>query len=323
MHFPRLPACLGLVLLACCAHGEGAVPASDATVATLLADGRLWLIRTGAESAPRAYAVASGPLDQAANHLLAQSLDGRFLVALAPPADSGSSILFALDVRSGASRSATLHDGTAYTTLALGPRTGAAYLTGVGPDGVVIAGYEVPSLRREHRWIAVPTGVRTPALAAYSSGIDADERRLYVNYHDKGTEWFDLTASGPRTCDAGGAFGRCMRAHDYVLPVANRVLYATGSCGYAGGFAALTLPGGASPPATARIRSPAWLRDRTVCGERLAVAPDGRWVAIARRRPPPSASRGPGEITLVEARTGRVMRRITVPAPPLDVLVLR
>ena len=346
------------------AHGE------QPTIAVLLADGRLGLARTSGEPQWREYRLTTHAVRQRSSGLLAQSTDGRYLVALAPQESSYVAVLSVVDLRSGSMRNVLLRDSASFSTLTLGEHSGAAYLVGRGSLGVIIARYDLDSLVMHGRWRVRDSDA--PGCDLYSSRLDAKERYLYVSYHGmcEGADRIELTREGPRPCRHGQSVTPCVSAHGLVLPTLDGVfvatgspnvryvdsegwtsllntglnthlmeftvdtihgrLAATGSCGYGGGFAVLKIPphegrgrddsNGVSSPEALLQTEP--FRSQ-ICGERLALEPDGNWVAVARRTPPPTESRGPGEVTLVDLRTQTVISRIPVSAPPLDVLVLR
>jgi hypothetical protein len=345
--------------------GPGERALLRSTIATLLGNGHLLLVSSAGDGAQRDFDVSPLPVSQATSNVMVQSVDGRHLVVLAPSSGPAGSQLFVVDLHDTSSQRLDLPDSqVTFTSLALGRRTGSAYITGFWRGGVVIARYSIdPLVSRERRVERRGQGARWPV---YATSIDAEERRFYVSYHGTatGVDVFALNDAGPAVCPTPELPNAvCFASHGGVIAIPDGVLLATGeagiryvrdrgtevqvdiglrgnhlmefsfdsatrtvvaagSCGYAGGFAIATLPEGAT---ATEVSGRELVRpvDYTVCGERLAIAPDGSWAAVAKRAPPPYASTGPGELTIVEVRTGRVLNRIRVAAPPIDVLVLR
>jgi hypothetical protein len=108
---------------------------------------------------------------------------------------------------------------------------------------------------------------------------------------------------------------------DFDVDSANDRVVAVGSCGFTGGFATASLS--ATRERLVRPTPSGLPMQPVLCGERISVEPQGRWAVVAKRASPPFESRGPGEVIFIDTETGELLRRFSVSAPPIDVLVLR
>jgi hypothetical protein len=100
---------------------------------------------------------------------------------------------------------------------------------------------------------------------------------------------------------------------EFALDRRRGLLYAVGSCGYAGGLSETSLAGG-------RARVLERSGDRRICGERVAVA-SSLLLAIARTEVPVPEPHVPGAVLLVRRTDGSVAATVPTPAEPVDVLV--
>jgi hypothetical protein len=99
---------------------------------------------------------------------------------------------------------------------------------------------------------------------------------------------------------------------EFALDRRRGLLYAVGSCGYAGGLSETSLAGG-----RARVLERAG--DRSICGERIAVASPSL-LAIGRTDLPVPDPGAPGAVLLVRPADGAVAARVPTPAEPVDLL---
>jgi len=138
-----------------------------------------------------------------------------------------------------------------------------------------------------------------------------------------------------RGVDTGLAGNHLM---EFLVDVPAERLYAVGSCGYAGGFSAVSLRGGGvpatltpqgewrwtatpPPPQVLVPPDPPMTMVKTVpCGERLALGPAGLVVVGKTQVPVPQPNRS-GALLLLDTAAGRVVQTITTSSEPLDVLV--
>jgi hypothetical protein len=113
-----------------------------------------------------------------------------------------------------------------------------------------------------------------------------------------------------------------------VDEVAQR-LYAVGSCGYAGGFSAVSLLGGGVPTTPTVPGEWAWLatpepphalRRGGACGERLALGGANMLVVGKTQQPVPQPGR-PGALLMLEPSSGDAVSTVPTPSEPIDVLV--
>lgn len=88
------------------------------------------------------------------------------------------------------------------------------------------------------------------------------------------------------------------------------VLFAVGSCLYSGGLSRVAVTGGAARVLAAPRPGPG-ASCGDVCGERIAVTPDGGLIALVADR----------KLRLVDGQTGAVRRVVDLPAAAVDVLV--
>jgi hypothetical protein len=236
-----------------------------------------------------------------------------------------------------------------YPGLAVGEKTGRIFAfsdAGVTVYALVGEGAEPQLLLRTDL-----------ARDVYAGAVSADERRLYVSYHGRGTgvHWFDLTDDGWRS---GGyvqthgnfalAAGRLLAATgdpaivefdldgrfrsqvntglenshlmEFAVDEPRHTIYAVGSCGYTGGFSVSQWPGAGF---TGRLLVPP--RDYSVCGERVSIAPAGDWLAVAWRAEPspPGVGSSAGRLLVVDTRTGSVLQRVPTSSTVVDVLAVR
>jgi len=352
-----------LVLAACPSpDSDVSATIVDLPIAVVLGDGRVVIAGPDAREPLREWRADSAKIHQHGAHFLAQTKDARYVVALLPREDLASSTLMVVDLTEGTIRSRPLRDsGAVFTSLTIGPGSGLAYAVGSGTDGVVASTFAIPSLEPStRRQGGVAAALQRPV---YSAALDAEERRLYASFHEwtdwftieensltqcpaasrwrpnrcigshgilrvvsdgvvyatGGPLFYRTTANGSLDSIAIGLEGSHLM--DFDIDSTNNRVVAVGSCGFAGRLATTSLTVTAEgsvghPPSGLPTQ-------RSVCGERISVEPRGRWAAVARRASPPYASRGPGAIVVVDTETGVVLRTIAVPAPPLDVIVLR
>jgi hypothetical protein len=95
-------------------------------------------------------------------------------------------------------------------------------------------------------------------------------------------------------------------------------IYAVGSCGYTGGFSVTPWPSGNAPT---RVLVP--VRDYSVCGERISVAPDGSWVAVAALEDSMPVASRPGTVLILDTRSGAVIHQLATSSDAVDVLAVR
>jgi hypothetical protein len=116
---------------------------------------------------------------------------------------------------------------------------------------------------------------------------------------------------------------------EFVMDETAQRLYAVGSCGYAGGFSAVSLQGGGVPTTPSVPGEWAWiatpepprsLRRGGVCGERLALGAN-ILVVGKTQQPVPQPSRA-GALRMLEPSSGEVTSTVPTPSEPLDVLVV-
>lgn len=116
---------------------------------------------------------------------------------------------------------------------------------------------------------------------------------------------------------------------EFVVDEAAQRLYAVGSCGYTGGFSAISLRGGGVPtPPTVPGEwfwittpgPPLTLRRGGACGERLALGDTSLLVVGKTQQPVPRPGR-PGALLMLEPSSGDVTLTVPTPSEPIDVLV--
>jgi hypothetical protein len=118
---------------------------------------------------------------------------------------------------------------------------------------------------------------------------------------------------------------------EFVVHARDDSLYAVGSCGYTGGFSAVSLRRTGVPTTPTAPGEWAWdatpgpprtFRRSGVCGERLALSSDGATLVVGKTQMPVPRAGRPGELLLVDTATGDVLDTIATPSEPADVLVL-
>lgn len=116
---------------------------------------------------------------------------------------------------------------------------------------------------------------------------------------------------------------------EFVADPMTERLYAVGSCGYTGGFSAVslreagilatpTLPGvwnWSIPPPPPHV-----LVKTQPCGERLSLGSDGLVIGMTAQPVPQPAKQG--ALLIVDPNTGRTIHQMELPSEPLDVLAL-
>jgi hypothetical protein len=116
---------------------------------------------------------------------------------------------------------------------------------------------------------------------------------------------------------------------EFVVDPAAQRLYAVGSCGYTGGFSAVSLEEAGLPLTTNNTGQWTWLTKPHAplillsahpCGERLSLGPSGLVVG-STAQPVPQAGRH-GSLLVVDPKSGNVTQRIEIASEPLDVLAL-
>ena len=112
-----------------------------------------------------------------------------------------------------------------------------------------------------------------------------------------------------RNLDPGLAGNHLM---EFALDRTRGLLYAVGSCGYAGGLAEVTISSG-------RRRLLERPRNRRICGERIVVASPILLAIAAPPRPVPSTGFG-GRIELVRRSDGKLVAALPTNDDPVDVV---
>ena len=333
------------------------------TIAALLADGRLIFIAPNGGTSFHEIRADSAAIDQAGGHVLHQTADRRFLTAAIPRADYSSTKLLLVDLATGSttSRAFPARDAV-YAASTLGQHSGLIYLVGRQADSVVASTFAIPSLQQTTRRAGRPARHPSKYIIAAHLSADETRLYItyheWTDWFDVGDTTLTPCAAGTvpgAWClpshglvlpwkgvliQATGAPVFRMTSPDgiridslpidlegnhlmeFALDSANERAVATGSCGYAGGFATAKLPPSPSQP---RVAWTPWLRAASppICGERVTLDATGQIAVIAKRALPVTASRGPGELLVVDIDTQRLLNRIAVPAPPIDVIILR
>jgi hypothetical protein len=116
---------------------------------------------------------------------------------------------------------------------------------------------------------------------------------------------------------------------EFVVDEAVQRLYAVGSCGYAGGFSAVSLHGAGVPTTPTVPGEWAWiatpeppprLRRGGACGERLALGGANLLVVGKTQQPVPQSGRL-GALLMLDPSSGDVTSTVPTPSEPIDVLV--
>jgi hypothetical protein len=228
---------------------------------------------------------------------------------------------------------------TIFRSVALAPRNRRLYAVGDRPETgtqqqPVVAAVDLRA--RRLLWSRLVPRADGFDWLVYRVLVEPDERSLLVSYHGSTTTGADrFTVVGreiePCTPPAGQYAGRaCIALHgneqrrldprlprnhlmEFALDRRRGLLYAVGSCGYAGGLSETNLAGG-------RARVLERSGDRRICGERIAVASPSL-LAIARTEVPVPEPHAPGAVLLVRRADGGVAATVPTPAEPVDVLV--
>jgi len=315
-------------------------------VAALLAQGRMIFIDVASGRQLGEYVTPHQPPHTLTTGRLARATTGDEVFAVLN--DGDVAIMGALNTRTFAAREVARLPLASYPALAVGSRTGALFaFRSLGAAVVVVD----PRTSEQRMPLTVLSG-----REVYSGAVSADERRIYVSYHGNATgiDWFDLiggewrhggylpshggfalidgsllAASGDPDISEVDGTGRTLRTFntalfgnhlmEFAVDSQRRVIYATGPCDYAGGFSATPWP----PSGSAATRVMVAAGDYAVCGARISVEPNGRWVAIASRGDAvPRASR-PGNVLIVDTQTGVVVQRLATSSDVVDVLAIR
>jgi hypothetical protein len=111
---------------------------------------------------------------------------------------------------------------------------------------------------------------------------------------------------------------------EFVVDERTDRLYAVGSCGYTGGFAAIDLQPRSSAVAPGLLVPPQGggtaVAADVPCGERFVLGPSG--VVVARTATPIARADARGALLTVDVSTGEVVGRVETPAEPLDLIAL-
>jgi hypothetical protein len=333
------------------------------TITALLADGSLIFIAPNGATSFHEIRADSAAIDQAGGHLLHQTADRRFLTAAVPRADYSSTNLVLVDLATGSTTSRRMPARDAvYATSTLGQHSGVIYLVGRQADSVVTSTFAIPSLEQTTRragraarspskyivaahlsvdetrlyityhewtdWFEVGDTTLTPCAAGAAAGAWClPSHGLVLPWkgaliHATGGPVFRMTTQDGIPIDSLPIDLEGNHLMEFALDSANSRVVATGSCGYAGGFATAKLPPSLPKPLVATTH---WLRSASppICGERVTLDATGEIAVIAKRGLPATASRGPGELLVVDVDTQKLLRRIAVPAPPIDAIILR
>jgi hypothetical protein len=109
---------------------------------------------------------------------------------------------------------------------------------------------------------------------------------------------------------------------EFAVQESAQRLYALGSCGYVGGLSVVDLAAGRTnrlAPPIRRTPGSEKLGPEAVCGERIELL-DGL-LAIARTARPVPDPEASGAVLLIDARDGRLLRAVSVPSEPVDLLL--
>lgn len=245
-----------------------------------------------------------------------------------------------------ATRVAEIADSIVYRWLVVGPRTGRLFFA--SEEGVRVVMFD-PRTKSLVRY----SPSRDPGLFRWVwwLAMSPKEDRLYFSYHGDatGVDWLDVKGSTFVACNESisrSPIDGCASAHGRVVPygtgmavaagphvlllnthggqihafdtgldpynhfmefavdTANRAAYAIGPCAYAGGLTRIPLTLSSPVDESGTLLNP------SVCGERIVLSDDGRFLAVASG----------DKLTLVESRTGAVLRTIVLSAPVVDVL---
>jgi hypothetical protein len=109
---------------------------------------------------------------------------------------------------------------------------------------------------------------------------------------------------------------------NFAVDERHRTVFATGPCDYAGGFTATEWPNSGKQQAPRVFVPP---HDYTVCGDRVAIAPEGSWLVISSRAIVgyPWMPDRPATLLVADSRSGAILRRIELTSDPIDVVVVR
>jgi hypothetical protein len=116
---------------------------------------------------------------------------------------------------------------------------------------------------------------------------------------------------------------------EFVVDLVAERVYAVGSCGYSGGFSAVSLRGAGIPTTPATTGEWSWaippqppqvLVNTRPCGERLSLGSGGLVVGKTAQPVPQPTKRG--SLLVVDPSTGKMVQQIETASEPLDVLAL-
>lgn len=116
---------------------------------------------------------------------------------------------------------------------------------------------------------------------------------------------------------------------EFLVDSQGAMLYAVGSCGYTGGFSALSLSTNAARlqitsdgPRFLDIPPPPQIRpvkSTKICGERLTRTAHGE-VIVAKTQRPVATIGAPGSLLVIDQHDGHLAGSIVTPVEPIDVL---
>jgi hypothetical protein len=285
---------------------------------------------------------------------LAVSIDGNEVFIATVDEKARVTTIHGLSLRNLSRRTvATVHDSVAYRLIDVGRRSGSVYL--FGGLGVRVLRFDPSTGAEQGRWMPMDS------LAnwwVYAAAVSADEQRVFLSYHGGkwGMDWLDIGTPAGQLCRASEPHWGCIMAHGafalyrdhivvatgaellvevdqggreiarYPLDLANNhvmefaldtveaIAYGIGPCYYTGGLAAVAIREGRSRPvSSARVGS--------VCGDRIALASDRKWIVVASRNFATPSPFAPGVLTVVSATTGEIARRIALTSEAVDVLI--
>lgn len=222
---------IGLLGAFAAGNGRSSAPPSDSHVAALLANGRLLIASAATGETLINRSLAQGARVPAVGSYLAVTDAGKSIYALVPARRDGErGLLVKVDADSGSFLwRRRLDQRTAFRSLVVGPRTGAAYLFGnglTGTDDVTIARLSSRGGVITRRWTVRR---RAGGWTVFEGAVSPSEATLFVSYHGPGTQGADwVSASSGRRCSQRPNKA-CLHLHGGIEPLVGRVLAATGS----------------------------------------------------------------------------------------------
>jgi hypothetical protein len=188
-----------------------AVPSG--VIAALLADGRISLfdVATGRQLAE--YVASPQPRDALTDGRLARAASGDEVFGVLPNHDGR--VVAGLNIRTLSGRTVGRLPSDTYRGLAVGSRTGRIFaFRSAGPTVEML-----DANTGEHHTLFTFQTDRDVS----SGAVSADERRIYVGYHGRGTgiDWFDLK-------DQGWQHGGYVASHGDFAVTGNLLLASTG-----------------------------------------------------------------------------------------------